>query len=82
MKIGFSPAATPVARAKLAADDSLEAAFLGEMLKLVMPVMSDGAFGGGEGESQFASFLAEGHAGALSRRLDLGLTKGMGFQDA
>lgn len=82
MKIEFSPPAKPVAPARPAAGDSLEAAFLGEMLKLVMPVMSDGAFGGGAGESHFASFLVEGHADALARRLDLGLTQRMGVQDA
>lgn len=82
MKIEFSPAGMPVAPARSAAGDALEAAFLGEMLKLVMPVMSDGAFGGGAGESHFASFLVEGHADALARRLDLGLTQRMGVQDA
>lgn len=82
MKIEFSPAGMPVAPARLAAGDTLEAAFLGEMLKLVMPVMSDGAFGGGAGESHFASFLVEGHADALARRLDLGLAQRMGVQDA
>lgn len=82
MKIEFSPAGMPVAPARPAAGDSLEAAFLGEMLKLVMPVMSDGAFGGGAGESHLASFLVEGHADALARRLDLGLTQRMGVQDA
>lgn len=82
MKIEFSPAGMPVAPARPAAGDSLEAAFLGEMLKLVMPVMSDGAFGGGAGESHFASFLVEGHADALARRLDLGLAQRMGVQDA
>lgn len=82
MKIEFSPAGMPVAPARPAAGDSLEAVFLGEMLKLVMPVMSDGAFGGGAGESHFASFLVEGHADALARRLDLGLTQRMGVQDA
>ena len=82
MKIEFSPAGMPVAPARPAAGDSLEAAFLGEMLKLVMPVMSDGTFGGGAGESHFASFLVEGHADALARRLDLGLTQRMGVQDA
>ena len=82
MKIEFSPAGMPVTPARPAAGESLEAAFLGEMLKLVMPVMSDGAFGGGAGESHFASFLVEGHADALARRLDLGLTQRMGVQDA
>lgn len=82
MKIEFSPPAMPVAPTRPAAGDSLEAAFLGEMLKLVMPVMSDGAFGGGAGESHFASFLVESHADALARRLDLGLTQRMGVQDA
>lgn len=82
MKIEFSPAAMPAALARSAADDSLEAAFLGEMLKLVMPVSSDGAFGGGVGESHFGSFLVDRHADALARRLDLGLTQRLGVHDA
>ncbi|ARJ69822.1 rod-binding protein [Paracoccus contaminans] len=62
--------------------ERLEAAFLGEMLKLVMPDGSAGAFGGGAGESQFASFLTEQYADALAERLDLGLAARMGHANA
>lgn len=50
----------------------LEQAFLEEMLKYCGPRASDGAFSGGAGEEQFASFLTREHAAALSGRLDLG----------
>lgn len=53
--------------------DQLESAFLAEMLKIAMPQASEGAFGGGIGESQFASFLTEQHAATMAARLDLRL---------
>lgn len=54
--------------------ERLETAFLSEMLNIAMPAQGDSPFGGGSGESQFASFLNEQYAGALAARLDLGLT--------
>lgn len=62
--------------------NGLEATFIGEMLKIAMPDMSSGAFGGGVGESQFGSFLTERYADALAERLDLGLAGRMGRTDA
>ena len=53
--------------------DRLETAFLGEMLKLIIPDGAAGAFGGGAGESQFASFLADAQAEVMAARMDLGL---------
>ncbi|QJD17607.1 rod-binding protein [Paracoccus sanguinis] len=53
--------------------DRLEAAFLSEMLKIAMPAERDGAFSGGIGESQFASFLTDQYADAMAARLELGL---------
>ena len=53
--------------------DQLEAAFLAEMLKIAMPQTGAGAFCGGIGESQFASFMTEQHAARLAARLDLDL---------
>lgn len=82
MKIDYRPEIGARNMALSQGGDRLEAAFLGEMLKLVMPDGSAGAFGGGAGESQFASFLTEQYAGALARRLDLGLTARMGRADA
>lgn len=64
-----SPLRTDLSRSA----DKLEAAFLAEMLKIVMPEGGGGAFGGGIGESQFASFLTERHAAAMAARLDLNL---------
>lgn len=52
--------------------DKLEQAFLEEMLKYCGPSPAEGAFSGGAGEEQFASFLTREHAGLLARRIDLG----------
>ena len=63
----------PVAGARpRAAADQLEVAFLEEMLKYCGPTPTEGAFSGGAGEDQFASFLTREHAGMLAGRLDLG----------
>lgn len=59
------------------AADQLEAAFLAEMIKISMPQSGAATFGGGIGESQFASFLTEQYADAMAARLDLGLTSRM-----
>lgn len=53
--------------------EGLETAFLAEMLNITMPSPGDSSFGGGAGESQFASFMNEQYASALAGRLDLGL---------
>lgn len=52
--------------------DQLEQAFLEEMLKYCGPSPAEGAFSGGAGEEQFASFLTREHAALLAARLDLG----------
>jgi flagellar protein FlgJ len=52
--------------------DKLEQVFLEEMLRHCMPP-SDGPFGGGAGEDQFAGFLTRHYAEILTTRLDLGL---------
>lgn len=64
------PVPTDIARMR----EGLETAFLSEMLSIAMPAQGDSPFGGGAGESHFASFLNEHYAGALAARLDLGLT--------
>lgn len=51
----------------------LERAFLEEMVKYVVPQPQGGAFSGGVGEEQFASFLNSEYAAALSHRIHLGL---------
>ena len=63
----------PTKTAAARAQDGLETAFLGEMLKIAMPPPA-GAFSGGTGESQFSSFMTEHYAAALADRMDLGLT--------
>lgn len=55
--------------------NGLETAFLAEMLKYAGPRSIQGEFSGGIGESQFSSMLTDAYAEALSKKLDLGLTK-------
>lgn len=57
--------------------DRLESAFLAEMLKYTGMESSESPFSGGVGESQFASWLTEQRADALSRRIDLGFSQFM-----
>ncbi|RQP07150.1 MAG: hypothetical protein D1H97_04020 [Paracoccus sp. BP8] len=52
--------------------DGLEQAFLSEMLKYAGPREESGEFGGGVGESQFASMLNDAYAKAIVDRIDLG----------
>ena len=51
--------------------DRLESAFLAEMLKYTGIETAGSSFSGGIGETQFASWLTEQRAEALSRRIDL-----------
>ncbi len=51
----------------------LEAAFLEEMLKYILPKTESSDFSGGIGEQQFKSFLVQEYASAISTKLDLGL---------
>lgn len=53
----------------------LETAFLAEMLKLSGLNETPAAFGGGPGESQFSSFLAEAQAREITRAGGLGLSE-------
>lgn len=77
MKIeaSFQPAAPGNPSASQA--DRLESAFLVEMLKYTGIESSESPFSGGVGESQFASWLTEQRADALSRRIDLGFSQFM-----
>mgnify|MGYP000008690726 FL=1 len=70
MKIAFNPDGPPAAVRGKTQTDQLESAFLAEMLKYT-GVDASGSFSGGIGESQFASWLTEQRADALSRRIDL-----------
>lgn len=63
--------------AKVVSAEKLEQAFLEEMLKYYGPKTTEGAFGGGIGEDQFASFLTREYAQTLAAQLDFGLAKGM-----
>jgi Rod binding domain-containing protein len=55
--------------------EKLEAAFLSEMLKAAGLGEARGAFGGGAGEEQFASFLRNEQARAMSAHGGLGLAQ-------
>jgi len=54
-------------------NERLEQAFLEEMLKYCGPSARQGAFGGGTGEDQFATFLTERYASILAEKLDFRL---------
>ena len=56
---------------------ALEATFLAEMLKSAGFGAARGAFGGGMGEDQFASFLRVEHARALASRGGIGLAESL-----
>ena len=58
-----------------AAAQDLEAAFIAEMLKQAKFGEARGAFGGGAGEEQFASFLRAEHAEAIAARGGIGLAE-------
>jgi Rod binding domain-containing protein len=61
-----------------AAATRLESQFLAEMLKAAgLGRAVAGPGGGGAGEAQFASFLAEAQAGALAERGGIGLAESL-----
>jgi Rod binding domain-containing protein len=66
------PAQAPLIRARAA---ELETAFLAEMLRHAGMSPQKGAFSGGIGEEQFASFLREGQAAAMVRAGGIGLAE-------
>lgn len=77
---GSGPAAThapdPKADAAMRkAADAFEAAFLAEMLKDAGLGKAPEGFGGGEGESQFSSFLRQEQAVAVVRAGGIGLSE-------
>ena len=58
-----------------AAAQDLEASFIAEMLKQAKFGEARGAFGGGAGEEQFASFLRAEHADAIAAQGGFGLAE-------
>lgn len=54
---------------------ALETAFLAEMLRHAGAARTPEGFGGGIGEDQFASFLREAQAAAISARGGIGLAE-------
>lgn len=68
----FPTAQAPSIRARAA---ELETAFLSEMLRHAGISPQKGAYSGGIGEEQFASFLREGLAAAMVRAGGIGLTE-------
>lgn len=77
MKIEASFQAAAPGKPSALQADRLESAFLAEMLKYTGIESSESSFSGGVGESQFASWLTEQRADALSRRVDLGFSQFM-----
>jgi Rod binding domain-containing protein len=69
------PAADPAALHRKA--EELETVFLSEMLAHAGLGQEDGAFGGGMGGAQFASFLREAQAGAMVRAGGIGLAESL-----
>ena len=59
------------------AAEGLETSFLAVMLQSAGVGTPREAFGGGAGEAQFASFLAEAHAAALVERGGIGLAESL-----
>lgn len=55
------------------AAETLESAFLSEMLKSAQIFKASQLMGGGAGEEQFTSFLADEHARAIVERGGIGL---------
>ena len=55
--------------------ERLEASFLAEMLKQAGVAEPPKSFGGGAGETAFASFLADAYADALAARGGIGLSE-------
>ncbi|SEL05770.1 rod-binding protein [Pacificibacter marinus] len=55
--------------------EKLEATFLAEMLKSAGFGKNPDAFGGGEGEDQFASFLIQAHAEKMVKAGGIGLAE-------
>jgi Rod binding domain-containing protein len=66
-----SPAVTPIR----ASAEALETAFLAEMLKSAGVFRPAETFGGGVGEDQFISFMADAQARAMVARGGLGLAE-------
>jgi len=75
----ISPVTTPVLPARhdqlMAKAEELEATFLSEMLAHSGLGEMQGAFGGGQGEAQFASFLRQEQARLIVQQGGLGLAE-------
>lgn len=69
------PRGTPRADLLYQRAQQLESAFLAEMLSLAGLGAAGGAFGGGAGEAQFASFLRQAQADQIVSRGGVGLAE-------
>lgn len=68
-----SPTPLPSGRSLRASAEALEASFLAEMFKSAGFFQPAESMGGGEGEAQFTSFLADAQAKAMVANGGLGL---------
>lgn len=75
MKIVSNPSQPDAYPALKQAADRMEAQFLSEMLKFSGMDAARGAFGGGEGEDQFASFLRQAQAEQIVAAGGIGLSE-------
>lgn len=64
-------------KALMAAAKKLEATFLAQMLKSAGLSESRDAFGGGEGEDQFSSFMLDAHAEQMVEAGGIGLAESL-----
>lgn len=77
-KMDFSPVATLTPHRQhqlMSKAEELEATFLSEMLSYSGLSEMEGAFGGGQGEAQFASFLRQEQARLIVQNGGLGLAE-------
>ncbi|MBK1634756.1 rod-binding protein [Rhodovulum adriaticum] len=72
-----APSPRPPDAALRAAARQMETLFLAEMLDAAGLDAAPGAFGGGAGEAQFASFLRQEHAAAMTRQGGIGLAEAL-----
>ncbi len=74
--VSLSPALPPPRQDQLMAKaEEMEAAFLAEMLAYTGLGETEGPFGGGQGEAQFASFLRQEQARLMVEKGGIGLAE-------
>ncbi|MDO5706209.1 MAG: hypothetical protein Q4G49_14255, partial [Paracoccus sp. (in: a-proteobacteria)] len=75
VQMQISPLSLPAAPPRVSAAQQLEQAFVENMMQHAFPRPEGGAFAGGAGEDQFASFLSREYAAVLTESLNLGFDR-------